>query len=82
MRSPTAPDRPMQEADILRAEQMLRHCEISQSDFAWLMGLEDDESDRPPPSGFKSRRHFEAFLWHKERARQGLPKLKRRKRAS
>jgi hypothetical protein len=72
----------MSETELLRAEQMLRLGEISQSDLAWLMGLEDDEEDRAPPRGFKSWGHFNAFKWHQERKRAGLPKIRRRKRAS
>lgn len=76
------PDQPMRDAEVVRAEEMMARYEITQSDLSWLLGLEDGEEDRAPPRGFKSRQHFEAFLWHKERARRGLPKLKRRRRAA
>jgi hypothetical protein len=77
------PDTPMAEAEILRAEELLRRREITQSDFAWLLGFEDSEEDRPPPRGFKSHQHFQAFLWHQEQKRLGrkVPR-KRRKRAA
>lgn len=74
------PDTPMAEGELLRAEQMLRVREITQSDLAWLMGLEDDEEDRAPPRGFKSRAHFAAFLWHQEQKRLGRKVPKRRKK--
>lgn len=75
-----SPDRPMPDAEILRAEEMLRQREITQSDMAWLLGLEDSEEDRPPPRGFKSWEHFNAFKWHQEQKRLGRPRPKRRKR--
>ena len=74
------PDTPMAESEILRAEQMLRIWEITQSDMAWLLGLEDSEEDRPPPRGFKSWEHFNAFKWHQEQKRLGRKVPKRRKR--
>jgi hypothetical protein len=72
----------MQEAELLRAEQMLRDGEISQSDLAWLMGLEDEHTDRAPPRGFKSWQHFEAFKWHQQQKRMGRKVPKRKKRAA
>lgn len=78
-----SPDSPMKDSEILRAEQMLRMHEITQSDMAWLMGLEDDEEDRPVPRGFKSWAHFNAFRWHQEQKRMGrkVPKKRRKKAA-
>lgn len=76
------PDTPMPESEILRAEQMLRLHEIAQDDMTWLMGLVDDESERPVPRGFKSHRHFEAFKWHQQQRALGRPRQKRRKRAA
>ena len=76
------PDGEMSEAELLRAEDMMRRGEISQSDLAWLMGLEDEPTDKPPPRGFKSWQHFEAFKWHQEQKRLGRKIPKKRKRAS
>jgi hypothetical protein len=75
-----APDTPMKDSEVVRAEQMLRAGEITQSDLAWLLALEDDEEDRPCPRGFKNWRHFNAFLWHKEQKAKGRV-VKKRKRA-
>ena len=74
------PDKPMAEAEILRAEDLLRRGEISQDDLAWLMGLVDGEEDRPPPRGFKSWEHFNAFKWHQEQKRLGRKVPRKRKR--
>lgn len=83
MRSHTGSDQPMREAELLRAEQMLRDGEISQSDLEWLMGLEDEQTDRAPPRGFKSWEHFNAFRWHQEQKRLGrkMPRKRRKKAA-
>lgn len=75
-----SPDRPMPDSEILRAEEMLRRAEITQSDMAWLLGLEDSEEDRPPPRGFKSHEHFAAFKWHMEQRRLGRKVPRKRKR--
>jgi hypothetical protein len=75
-----SPDTPMAESELLRAEQMLRMREITQSDLAWLMGLEDDEEDRPVPRGFKSHAHFAAFKWHQQQKRLGRKVPRKRKR--
>ncbi|MEN9393194.1 MAG: hypothetical protein RLZZ104_1537 [Pseudomonadota bacterium] len=77
-----SPDTPMAEAETLRAEDMLRRREITQSDMCWLMGLEDDEEDRPVPRGFKSWRQFQAMLWHKEQRAKGRKVPKRRRKAA
>ena len=74
------PDAPMSENELRQAELMRRCGEITQSDLAWLMGLEDDQQDRPPPRGFKSWQHFQAFLWHQEQRKLGRPKARRVKR--
>jgi hypothetical protein len=76
----STPDTPMAEAEILRAEDMLRRREITQSDLSWLLGFSDDEEDRAPPRGFKSRAHFAAFLWHQEQKRMGRKVPRKRKR--
>lgn len=75
-----SPDTPMAEGELLRAEQMLRMREITQSDLRWLMGIENDEEDRPPPRGFKSWEHFNAFKWHQEQKRLGRKVPRKRKR--
>jgi hypothetical protein len=74
------PDTPMAEAEILRAEELLGRREITQSDMAWLLGFEDSEEDRPPPRGFKSWQHFNAFKWHMEQKRLGRKVPRKRKR--
>lgn len=74
------PDTPMAEAEILRAEEMLRRGEITQDDLGWLLGLIDSEEDRPPPRGFKSWEHFNAFKWHQQQKRLGRKVPKRRKK--
>lgn len=74
------PDKPMAEAEILRAEDMMRRGEITQDDLGWLLGLVDDDADRPPPRGFKSHQHFQAFLWHQEQKRLGRKVPRKRKR--
>lgn len=76
------PDAPMSETELKAAEAMMLCGEISQSDLLWLMGLEQDESDRPPPRGFKSWEHFGAFKWHMERKRLGLARPKKRRKAA
>lgn len=75
------PDTPMSEGEILRAEEMLARYEITQSDLAWLLGLEDAQEDRPPPRGFKSWHHFEAFKWHQQQRALGRPKRRKKKAA-
>ena len=75
-------DPPMTEIELARAHEMLLRGEITQSDLAWLMWLEQDEEDRPPPRGFKSWRHFNSFKWHMERKAKGLAPIKRRKRTA
>lgn len=72
----------MADAEALRAEDMLRRGEITQSDLSWLLGFEADETDRPVPRGFKSWKHFEAFKWHQQQKRLGRKVPKRRKRAA
>ena len=74
------PDRPMSDAEAKAAEAMMARYEITQSDLRWLLGLEDDENDRAPPRGFKSRAHFEAMLWHKQQKALGRKVPKRRKK--
>jgi len=74
------PDKPMAEAEILRAEDMLRRGEITQDDLGWLLGLIDSDEDRPPPRGFKSHQHFQAFLWHQQQKALGRKVPKRRKK--
>ena len=77
-----SPDTAMSESEILRAEEMLRRHEITQSDLAFLLGLEADESERPVPRGFKSHRHFEAFKWHQQQRALGRRVPKRRRKAA
>ena len=74
------PDKPMAEAEILRAEDMMRRGEITQEDLGWLLGLVDDEADRPVPRGFKSHAHFAAFKWHQQQKALGRKVPKRRKK--
>ncbi len=76
------PDTAMPESEILRAEEMLRRHDITQSDMAWLMGLEDEQTDREPPRGFKSWHHFECFKWHQQQRALGRKVPKRRRRAA
>ena len=75
-----ATDTPMKDSEVIRAEQMLRAGEITQSDLAWLLGLEDEQTDRAPPRGFKSWEHFNAFKWHQEQKRLGRKVPRKRKR--
>ena len=75
-------DQQMPEAEVKRAELMARCGEISNSDFAWLLGMTDEREDKPPPRNFKSWAHFDAFLWHQEqKAKFGRP-IKKRKRVA
>jgi len=61
------PDSPMTASELKGAEAMMRCGAINNGDLAWLMGLEDEREDKPPPRGFKSWSQFDAMLWHKER---------------
>ena len=61
------PDTPMSESELKVAEALMRCGAISNSDLAFMMGLEDEREDKPPPRGFKSWSQFDAMLWHKER---------------
>lgn len=83
MRQEPYPDAPMSDEELRLAEVAFRCGDISATDLAWLMGLEDEQTDRPPPRGFKSWRHFDAFKWNMEQRRLGKPaKRTKRKRAA
>lgn len=77
------PDMPMSETELKAAELMMRCGDITGEDLCWLMGLTDEKEDRPPPRGFKSWSHFNAFKWHQEQRAMGRrPPKRRRKRAA